>query len=38
MDKVKDVINFVGDKLPGPIADQVKDFLDGDNGAAGGGG
>ncbi len=35
VDKVQDVIEtvigFVSDKLPGPIADQVKGFLGGDD-------
>ena len=43
VDKVQDVIEtvigFVADKLPGPIADQVKGFLGGDNdGESDGGG
>ncbi|MCP4306991.1 MAG: hypothetical protein GY926_20105 [bacterium] len=38
-DVIETVLNFVGDKLPGPIADQVKGFLGGnDDGAADTGG
>jgi hypothetical protein len=37
-DVIETVVGFVADKLPGPIGDQVKNFLGGDNGddAAGG--
>ena len=39
-DVIETVISYVSDKLPGPIADQVKGLLDGDDngGAADGGG
>ena len=42
VDKAKDaievVINFISDKLPEPVAGQVRGFLDGDGGGAAGGG
>ena len=34
---IEQVMNFIGDKLPGPIADQVKGFLEGGEGGDGGG-
>jgi hypothetical protein len=34
---VEGVMDFLGDKLPGPIAGQVKKLLGGDDGDAGGG-
>ena len=36
-DVIETVVGFIADKLPGPIASQVKGFLDGD-GTAGGDG
>lgn len=35
-DVIETVVGFITDKLPGPIADQVKGFLDGDGGDGGG--
>jgi hypothetical protein len=37
-DVIETVVGFIADKLPGPIADQVKGFLDGDEGEGGGDG
>ncbi|MCP3999061.1 MAG: hypothetical protein GY722_28960 [bacterium] len=37
-DVIETVVGFVADKLPGPIGDQVKGFLGGDDGAEEGGG
>ena len=37
-DVIETVVNFVADKLPGPIGDQVKGFLGGDDAAGGDGG
>ena len=40
-DVIETVVGFIADKLPGPIGDQVKGFLggdDGDDGGDGGGG
>lgn len=31
-DVIETVVNFIADKLPGPIGDQVKGFLGGDEG------
>lgn len=33
---VNGVMDFLGDKLPGPIADQVRGFVEGGGDAAGG--
>jgi hypothetical protein len=30
-DVIETVVDFVADKLPGPIGDQVRGFLDGDD-------
>lgn len=30
-DIIETVVGFIADKLPGPIGDQVKNFLDGDD-------
>ena len=35
-DVIETVVGFIADKLPGPIGDQVKGFLGGDEGDAGG--
>jgi hypothetical protein len=37
-DVIETVVGFIADKLPGPIGDQVKGFLEGDGGAGGDGG
>ena len=41
-DKVQEVVgmvvDFIADKLPGPIGDQVRGLVDGDGGDADGGG
>ncbi len=37
-DVIETVVGFVADKLPGPIGDQVKGFLGGDEGGGDGGG
>lgn len=37
-DVIETVVGFVADKLPGPIGDQVKNFLGGDGDAADAGG
>lgn len=37
-DVIETVVRFIADKLPGPIGDQVKGFLEGDRGAGGEGG
>lgn len=33
-DVIETVVDFVADKLPGPIGDQVRGFLDGDDNEA----
>jgi hypothetical protein len=30
-DVIETVVDFIADKLPGPVGDQVKGFLDGDD-------
>ena len=35
-DVIETVVNFIADKLPGPIGDQVQGFLEGGGDAGGG--
>jgi hypothetical protein len=37
-DVIETVVSFIADKLPGPIGDQVKGFLGGDEGGGDAGG
>ena len=36
-DVIETVVNYIADKLPGPIGDQVSGFLEGGGGDGGGG-